>query len=27
MQIEWITLGHFTRRCLVLSYMGMNEDK
>jgi len=27
MQIEWITLGHFTRRCLVLSYMGMNEDE
>lgn len=26
MQIEWITLGHFTRRCLVLSYLGMNED-
>ncbi len=26
MQIEWITLGHFTRRCLVLSYLGMNRE-
>ncbi len=26
MQIEWITLGHFTRRNLVLSYLGMNRD-
>jgi len=26
MQIEWITLGHFTRRNLVLSYLGMNKD-
>jgi glyoxylase-like metal-dependent hydrolase (beta-lactamase superfamily II) len=26
MQIEWITLGHFTRRNLVLSYLGLNKD-
>ncbi len=26
MQIEWMTLGHFTRRNLVLSYLGMNKD-
>jgi glyoxylase-like metal-dependent hydrolase (beta-lactamase superfamily II) len=26
MQIEWITLGHFTRRNLVLSYLGVNRD-
>jgi hypothetical protein len=26
MQIEWITLGHFTRKNLVLSYLGMNKD-
>jgi glyoxylase-like metal-dependent hydrolase (beta-lactamase superfamily II) len=26
MQIEWITLGHFTRRNFVLSYLGINKD-
>ncbi len=26
MRIEWITLGHFTRRHLVLSYLGMSEE-
>lgn len=27
MLIEFITLGHFTRRCLVLSYLGLNKER
>jgi hypothetical protein len=27
MLIEFVTLGHFSRRRLVLSYLGMNDER
>jgi hydroxyacylglutathione hydrolase len=27
MTVEWVTMGHFSRRCLVLSYLNMNPDR